>query len=142
MIRSLRKEGVSKGKIIYFEDQGMASFLLKERGFSGLSLTATDLNRFLFQQLIAQIKYGQDFQANFYSYRLKAGLIMDFVLEIDDRIFAYSVSAGSNASADQIKFAEVFIKKHPQAEVFILHLGESVRKIHPQIIETPLLAVI
>lgn len=142
LIRTLRKDGDTRGKIVYFEDQGMATHLLKERGFNLSQPSANDLNRFLFQQLNAQIKYGERFQADFSSFRLKSGVIMDFVIVIDGKILAYSVGIGNGASSHQIRSAQSFLKKHPTAKIILLHLGDAIREFDPRIIEAPLGVVV
>jgi predicted AAA+ superfamily ATPase len=63
LIRTLRKEGDTQGRMVYLVDQGMATFLLKKRGVvlkTLLELRVADWNRFLFSQLYAQLNYPLD----------------------------------------------------------------------------------
>ena len=143
LIRSLHKEGPSQGKLVYLEDQGMATFLLRERGFETSQLRATDLNRLLFQQLNAQVKYNPKFQGRLTRFQLRSGVLIDFVVSIGNvGQIGYSVGIGTQASPHQIRSAQALLKKYPKARVLLLHLGSSVRELSAQMIEAPLGAVV
>ncbi len=145
LVRSIRKEGDTKGKLIYLEDQGMATFLLRERGIdlsSRQRFRASDWNRFLFQQLFAQLNYQMGAAYDFFSYRTRGGALLDFVIQMDGRYLGYSLGLGNQASHHQMASAESFLKKHQNARVVLLHLGSALRQISDQIIEAPLGAVI
>ena len=51
---------------------------------------------------------------------------------------AYLVGRGEQATAQQIKYAESFTKKYPNALVVLLHLGKGVRAIHSNVIVSDL----
>lgn len=142
MVRTILKQGTTQGKIIYFEDQGMASFLIQERGFQLTKPRVNDLNRFLFQQIHTQVAYEDKIQINLSSFRLKSGVIIDFVLSTQGKKIGFSVGIGDVASSHQIKSAQSFLKKHPNSIVLLLHQGELFRQINEQMFEVPISSVI
>ncbi len=144
LVRSILKMGNTSGRLVYLEDQGMATFLLQERGISLLNTEPriADWNRFLFQQLYGQLNYRMGTSFQIFSYRPRGGALIDFGIRIDGHDLGYSVGMENTATSQQFKSAESFIKKHPRARVFLLHQGESFRKITNQIYECPLRSVV
>jgi hypothetical protein len=105
-------------------------------------LRPSDLNRFLFQQLTAQLAYAKDFPADLFTYRLKSGAVLDAVIAHRGRMLGYSVGVGKMASPAQVKSAESFLRSYPGAQVLLSHLGSHVRALGPRVVEAPLGAVI
>ena len=54
----------------------------------------------------------------------------------------YSIGLGKQASAQQIRSAQAFLKRNPKAKVLLLHQGSQIREISPQIVECPFLIVV
>ncbi len=141
LTRTLRKDGDTSGKVVYLEDQGMATFLRGERGIGLSQLGLADLGRFLFQQLHAQIQYGAH-SIDFSTYRTRSGLIVDFVLKSEGLVSAIIIGQGDQASSQQIHTAETFQKHFKGASVFLCHKGKQIRDLGSQIFECPITAVI
>lgn len=144
LVRILRKDGDSKGKMVFLEDQGLATFLLRERGrfLTAKQLRVDDWVRLLFQQIFAQIKYRADLHSDVFSFRTRGGAIMDFCVRIDHALIGYSVGIGNHANASQIAGAAQFRKRFPNARIFLLHQGTAIRKVGEEIYEAPLGAVL
>jgi len=144
LIRSILKTGETQGRLIYLEDQGTASFLLRERGISTEQMRVADLNRLLFQQLYAQLNYGRDGGGGSLThFRLKNGALIDFVMALPDTgMLAYSVGTGSTASPQQIGSARSFLARYPAARVLLLHQGQQFREVAPGVIECPFSSVL
>ena len=145
LIRSIRKEGDTQGRLVYLEDQGMATFLLQERGIvlrKAQQFRASDWNRFLFPQLFAQLNYQNGSAFEFFSYRTRGGALIDFVVQLDGHYQGYSIGFAEKATHHQMRSAESFLKKQKNAKVILLHMGSSFRKISDQIFEAPLGSVV
>ncbi len=141
LVRTILKQGDTHGRLVYLEDQGMASFLLRERGQSFVEFRPVDLNRLLFQQLNAQVKYNDRHQVQLTSYRRRSGTMMDFVISAAGvGRLGYSVGAGRQATPHQIRSAQAFLKSAPGARALLLHLGDGVRELHPGLVEAPIWA--
>jgi predicted AAA+ superfamily ATPase len=144
LVRVLRKDGDTAGKAVFLEDQGLASFLLAERGQSLArgSLRVSDWVRLLFQQVFAQTKYRDDLHSEVFAFRTRGGAIMDLCVRIDRELLGYSVGMGSQASPSQIRGAEQFRKRFKEAKVFLLHQGPSFRELAKGVYEAPFGAVL
>jgi len=144
LIRSILKTGETQGRLIYLEDQGTASFLLRERGISAGQLRVADLNRLLFQQLHAQLNYGRNGgSGSLTHFRLKNGALIDFVLTLPDAgTLAYSVGTGTTASPQQLGSGRAFLARNPKARVLLLHQGNQFRELAPGMIECPFNSVL
>ncbi len=144
IIRTLRKAGDTSGRVVFFEDQGMASFLLSERGrnFSPGNLQVPDYVRLLFQQLNAQAAYRSDLHSSIFSYFSRGGAVVDLAVQMEGHVLGYSVGKGLQASPSQIKSSESFRRKFPKGRVFLLHQGTALRKLNSQTYEVPYRAVL
>ena len=140
LIRTVRKTGTSAGRVIYFEDQGQASFLLAERGLQlgAGHFRVSDWVRCLFQQVLAQLNYGKDLQGTLTTYETRGGGLMDLVIQFEGHTLGLSVGTGNTASPSQIKSAQSFRKQHPKSRVFLLHLGEASRTLDERLYEVPI----
>ncbi|MGK5088657.1 AAA family ATPase [Bdellovibrionota bacterium FG-2] len=144
MVRTLRKEGDTSGRVVFFEDQGMASFLLAERGrlFKSGQPQVADYVRLLFQQLNAQAMYRSDLHTSLFSYMSRGGAIIDLAVRLEEHVCGFSVGVGQQASLSQMKSAESFRRKFPQARVFLLHQGSEFRTLKHQTFEVPFKTVL
>lgn len=143
LVRILRKDGDAAGKMVFFEDQGAASFLLGERGQSSEKehLRVSDWGRLLFQQLLAQTKYRDDLHSEIFSFHTRGGSIVDLCVRIDRDLIGYSVGIGSQASPSQIRSAAMFRKRFAGSRVFLLHQGSAFREADKNVYEVPFGAV-
>jgi predicted AAA+ superfamily ATPase len=139
LVRIIRKDGDTHGKMVFLEDQGLATFLLQERGnsYAPKHLRLADWTRLLFQQVLAQIKYRSDLHSDLFSFRTRGGAIMDLCVRLENKVIGYSVGTGSQASPSQIASATRFHKTFPEARVLLLHQGVSFRKIDAEVYEVP-----
>ena len=144
LIRQIPRLGTTMARTVFFEDQGMATFLLRERGIllHSKNLQIRDLYRGAFQQIFAQLRYRVDLQSNLYSYLKRGGAMIELVAQVNQNWIGYSIGNHENATATQIKSAESFLDAYPTGRVFLLHLGSSFRKISDQIFEVPFGAVL
>ena len=144
LVRTIRKEGDSAGKFLFFEDQALGTFLLRERGqmASKGAITLREWVRLLFQQLMAQVNYRSDLHSSIFSFRTRGGAAMDLCVRIDRHILGYSVGIGKQAASSQIQSAKSFQKRFPGARVFLLHQGIETRSLGDNVFETPLGSVL
>lgn len=144
LVRILHKDGDTTGKVVFLEDQGLASFLLAERGqlLGKKYYRVTDWVRLLFQQVFAQTKYRDELHSEIFSFHTRGGTIMDLCIRMGHELIAYSVGTGVQASPSQIHSATRFRKRFTEARVFLLHQGSVFREVSKNIYEVPLGAVL
>jgi predicted AAA+ superfamily ATPase len=126
LLRLIPTEGGTKKKIIFFEDQGEASY------FSSKSSGETfDLVRFLFANLRTQLNYQNDVRAEFSQYRTRSGAYVPLVVTMDQKKIGLIPMLEENPHQKLIGSATSFIKRHPEAKVLFVHMGKKDLDIHP-----------
>lgn len=111
----------SHGASWFFSDCGMASFL-------GASLNENSLfhmERFIYQELYAQLNYLHKSSFRFHPYTTRGGVRIPFVIEIKDSpILAIIADATDGASEKSLKSLTWFSKKQKKPVVsIVLHQG-------------------
>lgn len=111
------------GKTWFFSDCGMSSFLGADRNSNPLF----QMERFIYQELYAQLSY--DYRARFtlQPYLSRGGVRIPFVVRLKEApAIAITVDAGEGASEKSLKGLTWFAKQHREPVVgIVLHRGKS-----------------
>ncbi len=91
LIRILRTEGTEAKSVVFFEDQGEASYLV-----NGTTDDLTNLLRFCFANFRVQFKYRSEIKSEFFQYRNRGGAHIPLALHI-------SFGKGDSPKGDSLK---------------------------------------
>ena len=126
LIRFIPSEGGTKKKILFFEDQGEASYLSR-KPVDFLS----DLTRFLFANIRTQLKYQNQFTTDISQYRTRSGALVPLVATINRNKIGIIPMLEENPHQKLIRSANSFLKQNENAKVFFVHLGKKDLDLHP-----------
>ncbi|MCG3203429.1 MAG: hypothetical protein KCHDKBKB_00087 [Elusimicrobia bacterium] len=125
--KSERKRLVQRPKFFFF-DTGVLNGLVNNFTASSDRI-GTLFEHFIFNQFIHSCN-ARDKSFRISSYRTEHGAEIDFIFELDDKVYAIEVKASKNVGSSDLRgfesFADYYGKKF---EAFVLYLGDSSRKI-------------
>ncbi len=129
LIRTYPSEG-EKRPVIFMEDQGLASHLCSEPYSE-----ATNLLRGLHANLIPQFTYRPELRASFFQYRTRGGSHVPLAIKSSLGVLGIIPTVSNQASLSEIKSANSFCKKFPEATVLILHHGNKLEQISSELFQ-------
>lgn len=136
LIRRVSTLGDRKKDRFFLEDQGMASFLHRERD------AEHDLLRLVYSQCLAQMKYLYGGHESIQSYETRSGAIVPIVLDVNGEKTGLIVVSSETPDTKAVAAAESFLTRFPKAVVGILTRGREVASLGPKIKVLPYRAAI
>jgi len=125
------------GKGWYFEDQGIATYLLRGKVFS----EQRDLERWIWSELRALVLYKKEVGATLTEYTTRGGSYVPFVLETSKGIrIAITVSDGDTLTEKALKSLYSYQKKSSGTYLLHLHKGDKFH-LHRNVISMPATAL-
>jgi hypothetical protein len=125
------------GRGWYFEDQGIASYLLRGQMLG----PRREIQRWVWSELRAQTLYRKDYGATLTEYSTRGGAYVPFIVETSKGIrLAITISDGDTLTEKNLKSLYSYKKKFPGARLIHLHQGESFH-VHKDILSMPAGAV-
>lgn len=132
-IRLVPTEGTEKRPVIFFEDQGEATFLTDNR-YTDLA----QLTRFLFAQIRHQWVYRPELGAKLFQYRTRGGAYIPLCLRIQNQVLGILPILTETPETTALGSARSFIKAYDHAKVIFVHPGKNDEVITPQLRALPL----
>jgi predicted AAA+ superfamily ATPase len=126
LIRRVASIGDRKKDRFFLEDQGMASFLYREQE------PERDQVRFLFSQLLAQVKYLHGGLASIQSFETRSGVHVPLVIETNGEKTALVPLASEAPDLKATAAAESFLRRYPKSRVALLTTGRDVALLNSQ----------
>jgi predicted AAA+ superfamily ATPase len=141
LIRSYATSGTRTKPVYYLEDQGMATYLMRQSEAGPLGLT--DLNRLLHSCILPQFRYRPEIAPGFKTYRTRNGVEVPFVVETQQGSLALIPELDSNPGRVSIEAARAFLKKSAHsskrpAQAVILTQGTRARILAPDLLSIPM----
>lgn len=119
LIRILRTEGTEAKPVVFFEDQGEATYLV-----NGNVDDLTNLVRFCFSHFRVQFKYRSEIKSEFFQYRNRGGAHIPLALhvgfETGTSTLGFMPILGSTPGSHDLGSAYSFLKKYPDAKIFFV----------------------
>ncbi len=139
-------QGPSRTPVIFFEDQGLASYLLNRRGAptpSKKQLSVSDMLRGLYACIATQNRYLSPLGGDFFQFRTRGGAQVPLALRSSggDQV-GFICSREEQATASHLRSGQSFCAQSERSYVLIAHLGTQTRQLAPRIWELPLSEVI
>ena len=120
ILRIISTEGTDKKPVIFFEDQGEASYLAENR-YDLL----TNRIRFLFANLRAQILYRPDLGIRMFQYRNRGGGYVPLCFGKGNSFLGIIPILEDRPSLSEIRGAQSFIKTYQRAKIIYCHIGKT-----------------
>jgi predicted AAA+ superfamily ATPase len=119
LIRILKTEGTEAKSVVFFEDQGEATYLV-----NGNMDEQTNLLRFCFANFRVQFKYRSEIKSEFFQYRNRGGAHIPLALHVSfEKIkstLGFVPILGSTPGQHDLASAYSFLKKYPTAKVLFV----------------------
>lgn len=119
LIRILKTEGTEAKSVIFFEDQGEATYLV-----NGNMDDLTNLVRFCFANFRAQFKYRSEIKSEFFQYRNRGGahipLALHVAFEKEKSTLGFVPILGSTPGPHDLASAYSFVKKYTTAKILFV----------------------
>lgn len=135
-------QGPGRTPVIFFEDQGLASYLLNRRGAPAPSkkqLSVSDMLRGLYACVATQNRYLSALRGDFFQFRTRGGAQVPLALRSSGGAqFGFICSREEQATASHLRSAQSFCAQSETHYVLIAHLGSQTRQLAPRIWELPL----
>jgi uncharacterized protein len=108
----------------YFFDVGVLNGLLNNFRPSGDRIGML-FETLVFNQITSLVSsLGET--ARLSTYRTNKGVEIDFVLEVENQVFAIEVKASKNIGAEDLRGLHSFVQFHEKAKPFVVYLGDRV----------------
>jgi predicted AAA+ superfamily ATPase len=135
-------QGPGRTPVIFFEDQGVASYLLKRRGVISSSRNqpgVPDILRGLYACLATQNRYLPSLGGDFFQYRTRGGAQVPLALRSEGGSqIGFVCSREDQATPSNIRSAQSFCAQSEKSYCLIVHLGSRTRQLSPRVWEIPL----
>ena len=126
LIRRVTAIGDRKKDRFFLEDQGMASFLYRERD------PEMDLLRLVFSQVLAKIKYLFTDHGEVQSFETRSGVVVPLVLDVNGEKIGLIPVPAETPDARAIFACDSFLRNYPKAVCIILTTGREITLIGKQ----------
>ena len=134
LLRPVKRLGKSVADTYYFEDPGIAQYLI---GSHSDSISYTDLTHFLFCNLREGYHYNQNTNYSMSSYRKRGEAFIPIIFQAFDHLLAILPALDRQPSLSSLRSAESFLKEYPKAQALILHFGNEARVLHSRLAALP-----
>lgn len=118
LIRIIETEGTEKRPVLFFEDQGEATFLCDNR-YDDL----TQMTRFLFSQLRHQWVYRPEVEGSFFQYRTRGGAFVPLCFRDKNGVLGIIPILEESPNESELASARSFLGKTPRSKALFVHLG-------------------
>lgn len=119
LIRILKTEGTEAKSVVFFEDQGEASYLV-----NGNNDDLTNLLRFCFANFRVQFKYRSEIKSDFFQYRNRGGshipLAVHVGFEKEKSTLGFVPILGSTPTQHDFAGAYSFLKKYDSSKILFV----------------------
>jgi len=120
LIRVYETEGGQKAPVVYFEDQGEASYLSsKERS------ELQQLEHYIYANLRTQWHYRPELRVRMSQYRTRGGALVPFVLRSSKGVLGIIPTLEENPGPSAYGSGTSFLKENSSAKVLYVHLGKK-----------------
>lgn len=126
LIRLFRTEGSERKPVLFFEDQGEATFLASDRYDEG-----TQLLRLLYSELRHQIHYRPELRAEIFQFRNRGGALVPLCFRTGRSVLGVIPSLTENPHPSSLATARSFLNTYPGGKLLYVHRGEGDRMIAP-----------
>lgn len=140
-IRMVPCEGDEVRPVLFFEDQGEASYLCSQRLASEAGSAAypvADLERLVFAHVRIPFAYAAGIPWELSQYRQQGGAYVPFVLRASNKILGLICMAESFPSLGALRSAASFLKKNGHAKIIYLHPGNNLDVINDRELVLPI----
>lgn len=120
LIRIIRTEGSERKSVLFFEDQGEATYLTGNR-YSDSS----QLLRFLYSELRHQIHYRPELMAEIFQFRNRGGTLVPLCFRSGKSVLGIIPILTENPSPMLFPAARSFLKTYPNSKLLFVHQGNS-----------------
>ena len=145
LIRVLPCEGNEARPVIFFEDQGEATYLssLRLSGESNFALSLTaDLERLAFAHLRIPFAYTPGLSWTVSQYRQQGGAYVPFVFRSANKALGFICMQEKQPSLSSARSAQSFLAQNPHAKLVYLHSGKEVKMMNERELALPLQLVL
>ncbi|MBF0106888.1 MAG: ATP-binding protein [Deltaproteobacteria bacterium] len=140
-LRIVRCEGTETHPVIFFEDQGEASYLISLR-LAGEPTSPTysnlDLERLAFAHLRIPFAYTTGLSWEVIQYRKRGGAYVPFVFRAEGKTLGFICMQEALPSLGASRSARSFLETYPTAMMVYLHPGKNARVINSQELVLPM----
>jgi predicted AAA+ superfamily ATPase len=119
VIRIIETEGTEKKPVLFFEDQGEATYLASNRYDE-----VTQLTRFLFAQIRAQWTYRPEVEGSLFQYRTRGGAYVPFCFRSKYGLLGIMPILNESPNEGAMASARSFVKAYPNARLLFVHTGK------------------
>lgn len=134
IVRPIRLYGKATLGTIYFEDQGMASFLT---GFTPPSTTRADFVRFLFANLREQFHYKLDSDYEIMCDHTRGGAQVPLVFQSGASEWAILPQLEATPTRSSTASAESFLKRSKNSIAIVVMANGEAKRIHDRLFSVP-----
>jgi predicted AAA+ superfamily ATPase len=120
LIRLVPTEGTEKKPVIFFEDQGEASYLTENK-YDDL----TQLTRFLYANLRVQFHYRPELECKIFQFRNRGGAFLPLCFRSNEGELGIIPIHDENPGEASLATARSFLNTYSKAKVLFVHLGEN-----------------
>jgi predicted AAA+ superfamily ATPase len=131
LLRTLSTENLA-APVLFFEDQGTASYLLGEDPDPQF-----DLRRGLFACLLPQFLYRPELVSTFSQYRTRGGAIVDLVIKTVKGTLGVIPVADDQPTPSSLASARSFLANIRSSQVIIAHQGTQLTKMSESLMAVP-----
>lgn len=128
LIRLIPTEGSEKKPVLFFEDQGEASFLADNK-YDPL----TQFSRFLYANLRVQWVYRPDLEGSIFQFRNRGGAYIPLCFRNKEGEIGIIPLLDENPSESALATARSFLNSYKKSKVLFVHLGD-----HDQVLSSRL----
>ena len=120
LIRIIETEGTEKKPVLFFEDQGEATYLTSNR-YDDL----TQITRFLFGQIRHQWAYRPETEGSLFQYRTRGGAYVPLCFRNKDGELGILPIIEENPNQNAMASARSFLDAYPNSKIIFVHLGSN-----------------
>ncbi len=124
LIRLIETEGTEKKPVLFFEDQGEASFSARTEPEPLKKLTL-----FLYANLRVQIYYRPEVEGELFQYRTRNGAYVPLCFRTNKGILGIIPTTDTEITHSDLGSAHSFLKKYPSSKIIFTHTGTEDRSL-------------
>lgn len=120
LIRQMPTEGTERKSVLFFEDQGEATYMAGNRYDEG-----TQLLRFLYSELRHQTHYRPELNAQMFQFRNRGGAHVPLCFRSGDSVLGIIPTIAETPEPGSLATARAFLKAYPHSKLLFTHLGSK-----------------
>lgn len=137
LIKLIPSEGGISSRMVFFEDQGIVTYLTRKREIIGF-LDAHQMLRLIYSCIGPQFRYRRELVPDFFQYQTRGGAFVPFGVHTRFGTLGLIPNPDNEALPGSLSSARSFLKYYKNSKVLILTLSKTPRVFDQRCAAVPL----